>query len=133
MNFLKPRTSEEHGAERREGFRPLVLRRASTSAPQERQQADEQLRQSTEDALRAEWGNDYRKNVNLVKSLIDTAPGIREKRHVARSPTARRSRATRRAEVAQLGIARRDQPGDERRAGIRHRPPSRAPSTTRSR
>jgi hypothetical protein len=28
----------------------------------------------TEDTLRAEWGNEYRKNVNLVKSLMDTAP-----------------------------------------------------------
>jgi hypothetical protein len=40
----------------------------------EREQADEQLRQSTEDTLRAEWGNEYRKNITLVKSLMDTAP-----------------------------------------------------------
>jgi hypothetical protein len=41
---------------------------------QDRQQQDAAFRQESEDSLRAEWGGDYRKNVNLVKSLLDTAP-----------------------------------------------------------
>lgn len=34
---------------------------------------DEEARKSSEDALRTEWGQDYRRNVNLVNGLLDTA------------------------------------------------------------
>ena len=35
---------------------------------------DTQMLQATEDTLRAEWGNEYRLNMNLVNGLIDTMP-----------------------------------------------------------
>jgi hypothetical protein len=33
---------------------------------------NEQAREETQDSLRAEWGNDYRRNVNMVSALLDT-------------------------------------------------------------
>lgn len=41
---------------------------------------DKAIRQQTEDALRGEWGNEYRANVNLVSNFLDTAPnGLKER------------------------------------------------------
>lgn len=41
--------------------------------------ADEQFRTEAEDALRAEWGNDYRGNVNRINALLDGAPsGVKD-------------------------------------------------------
>lgn len=39
-----------------------------------RAEADTQVLSASEDALRAEWGNDYRANVNMMKGLVDTVP-----------------------------------------------------------
>lgn len=36
--------------------------------------ADREYKQQSEDALRAEWGNEYRANVNSVQAFLDTAP-----------------------------------------------------------
>ncbi len=36
--------------------------------------ADNTLKVSTEDALRSEWGNEYRANINNVHSMLDGAP-----------------------------------------------------------
>lgn len=35
---------------------------------------DQQLMQQTEDKLRAEWGTDYRMNMNLMQGILDTVP-----------------------------------------------------------
>jgi len=41
---------------------------------------DNEIKASAEDALRAEWGEDYRTNINLVTNLLDAAPeGLRDK------------------------------------------------------
>jgi hypothetical protein len=41
--------------------------------------ADEQLKQQAEDKLRAEWGGDYRRNINVAKGLLDMAPeGVKD-------------------------------------------------------
>jgi hypothetical protein len=37
-------------------------------------EGDLSAKQTTEDALRAEWGNDYRVNINAIGGLLDTAP-----------------------------------------------------------
>lgn len=39
-----------------------------------REQADAQTKQKTEDALRADWGSDYRTNISLRDGLLATAP-----------------------------------------------------------
>lgn len=36
--------------------------------------ADESTRNTVEDALRAEWGNDYRTNINSIQGLLGSAP-----------------------------------------------------------
>lgn len=36
--------------------------------------ADETVKQQAEDALRAEWGNDYRRNINMAHGLLDSGP-----------------------------------------------------------
>jgi len=41
---------------------------------EKRLEADETLRGSTEEALRAEWGSEYKANRNNILSLISTAP-----------------------------------------------------------
>lgn len=52
----------------------------SEAARNERASQDQEIKTATEDALRAEWGNDYRVNINLVTNLLDTAPeGLRDK------------------------------------------------------
>lgn len=41
---------------------------------------DNEAKEKAEDALRADWGNDFRTNINLVTNLLDGAPqGVREK------------------------------------------------------
>lgn len=46
---------------------------------QERHEADENHRRETEDALRSEWGNEYRGNINTITALLDSAPeGFKE-------------------------------------------------------
>lgn len=41
--------------------------------------ADEGYKQATEDALRAEWGEEYRKNLKTIHNLLDTAPaGVKD-------------------------------------------------------
>lgn len=39
---------------------------------------DKDIAQKTEDALRAEWGNEYRRNINLVNNLLDNVGGSAE-------------------------------------------------------
>lgn len=45
------------------------------------QQADAQAKQASEDALRAEWGGEFRRNINLVHGLFDGAgsQGLKDK------------------------------------------------------
>lgn len=41
---------------------------------------DDALKAQTEDKLRAEWGTDYRTNINLITNFLDSAPvGLRDK------------------------------------------------------
>ncbi len=41
---------------------------------------DNEAKEAAEDKLRAEWGNEFRTNLNLITNLLDTAPqGVREK------------------------------------------------------
>jgi len=52
---------------------------AQEQAYQQQDEADNTSKQNTEDALRAEWGNDYRINVQLGNNLLDSAPeGLKE-------------------------------------------------------
>lgn len=45
----------------------------------EQDQRDEAYRVSSDDKLHAEWGNDYRANINVISAMLDTAPaGIKE-------------------------------------------------------
>ena len=39
-----------------------------------REAADDAFHRSSDDALRAEWGNDYRKNVNAIGNILATLP-----------------------------------------------------------
>lgn len=41
---------------------------------EERQQKDQEFAQQAQDALRAEWGTDYRANINMIGALLETAP-----------------------------------------------------------
>jgi len=45
------------------------------------QQKDLQYKESAEETLRAEWGNDYRRNINLVNGLLDGvgSPDLKDK------------------------------------------------------
>lgn len=36
--------------------------------------ADKEVQKATEDALRSEWGNEYRGNINAITSFLDAAP-----------------------------------------------------------
>lgn len=40
----------------------------------ERAEADATAKAATEDELRGEWGADYRRNINVIKGWLDTAP-----------------------------------------------------------
>ena len=45
-----------------------------------REEADKKIATATIDAMRAEWGGDYRTNMNGIQALLDTAPaGVKEK------------------------------------------------------
>lgn len=45
-----------------------------------RQEKDAQIAKETQDALRAEFGPDYRQNLNLIKGLLETGPaGVKQK------------------------------------------------------
>lgn len=58
---------------------------AQEEAIAQREQLDDQFRQKSEDALRSEWGQDYRRNLNLIKGLFATAPeGLSDKLFGAR-------------------------------------------------
>ena len=47
---------------------------------EQRQTLDKQIAQETQDALRAEWGPEYRRNINLINGLLDTGPaGVKDK------------------------------------------------------
>lgn len=50
----------------------------SEEARNQRITEDNELRQKAEDALHAEWGNEYRGNINLLTNFLDTGPeGLR--------------------------------------------------------
>lgn len=45
-----------------------------------RYEADQQAKQTFEDTMRTEWGNEYRPNINSVHALLDLAPeGVKDK------------------------------------------------------
>jgi hypothetical protein len=45
-----------------------------------RAESDKQVMVASQDALRAEWGNEYRPNINRIHALLDTAPpGVKDK------------------------------------------------------
>ena len=51
-----------------------------TAQEEARIEADNELQTASEDTLRAEWGNEYRANVNRITGLLDTAPeGVKDK------------------------------------------------------
>lgn len=52
-----------------DGIREIGDKRA-----EERQAKDQQIAQATQDALRAEFGADYRQNINMIHGLLETAP-----------------------------------------------------------
>jgi hypothetical protein len=41
---------------------------------EERMEKDKTIAMASDDALRAEWGNEYRTNINMVNGLIETVP-----------------------------------------------------------
>lgn len=46
----------------------------------DRHQQDAQVTQEAEDSLRTEWGDDFRRNINLIKSFLDGAPeGLKDR------------------------------------------------------
>ena len=52
----------------------------TTKVNDTRQEQDTQFQTETEDTLRGEWGNDYRRNILLVNSLLDGAPsGLKDR------------------------------------------------------
>jgi hypothetical protein len=51
----------------------------SRKASEDRVAKDAEFAKTSQDALRAEWGNEYRLNINMVNGLISTAPAaVRE-------------------------------------------------------
>lgn len=44
-----------------------------------RAEADQQARQANDDALRAEWGNDYRANLNAIGALFSSTPELKDR------------------------------------------------------
>jgi hypothetical protein len=56
------------------------------AALKQREEADEQFRSTTEDELRAEWGQEYRKNLNVMGAVRDMMPpGLAEKLFAGRT------------------------------------------------
>jgi hypothetical protein len=52
----------------------------SEAARNDRASQDQGIKTSAEDALRAEWGQEYRVNLNLITNLLDAGPeGLRDK------------------------------------------------------
>lgn len=52
----------------------------------EQNESDKQARSDVEDALRAEWGGDFRSNVTLVSGMLDAAPeGVKDLLRTARN------------------------------------------------
>jgi hypothetical protein len=52
----------------------------SEDAKNSRLSADNDAKEKAEDALRSEWGSEFRTNINLITNLLDTAPqGLRDK------------------------------------------------------
>ena len=52
----------------------------SEQARNERLAQDEKIKSEAEDALRAEWGTEYRTNLNLLQNLLSGSPaGLRDK------------------------------------------------------
>lgn len=70
-----------------------ALKQVQQEIHDQRAQADAQLKQTCEDALRTEWGGEFRRNVNLVHGLLDLTggnSGMREAVLDARMPDGRR-------------------------------------------
>jgi len=60
---------------------------AEEAKAEARQEADKEFQSASEDTLRAEWGNEYRANVNRITGLLDTAPeGVKDNILNARLP-----------------------------------------------
>jgi hypothetical protein len=52
----------------------------SEAARNDRLTQDNEIKSSAEDTLRAEWGTEYRTNINLITNFLDAGPeGLREK------------------------------------------------------
>lgn len=78
----KPVIAEFHKAMHEVNAPPEVVKAAKgayykiiETRQAERAQKDEAARVETEDQLRAEWGNEYRGNVNAVLNFLDGVPG----------------------------------------------------------
>jgi hypothetical protein len=54
-----------------------------------RDEADANFKQASEDALRAEWGGDYRRNINAMENLLNGLPDVKAKLEGARGPDGR--------------------------------------------
>ena len=53
---------------------------ARKAAADARAEADQKAVESAQDALQAEWGTEYRRDVNLIKGFLDSAPdGLRDR------------------------------------------------------
>jgi len=69
-----------------ENMRPREVNKAVSwyfsmqeQAALQRQEVDAQQKQATEDALHAEWGGEYRPNLNAIHGMLDMAPnGVKE-------------------------------------------------------
>lgn len=55
------------------------LKSQDEMAQQYEEEADNNAKQVAEDKLRVEWGNDFRRNVNMIHGLLDTGPeGVKD-------------------------------------------------------
>ena len=50
--------------------------KSQESAVTAQSQADKEFRAKSEDALRGEWGGEYRGNINAIKAFLDVAPTV---------------------------------------------------------
>lgn len=61
-----------------DAFVQFLLKQEEVSSESEKQ-LDEQLKADAEDKLRLEWGADYRRNLNVISGLFDSAPdGVKD-------------------------------------------------------
>lgn len=70
-----------------------ALKAVQQQMQEQRDLADTQLKQTCDDALRGEWGGEFRRNVNLIHGLLDLTgggSGMREAVLDARMPDGRR-------------------------------------------